>query len=79
MNNLEKYNRVFKEVFSLDDAFDGETIKMNDTEDWDSIGHITLITTLEDTFDIMFETEDILAFDTYVKGMDILKKYDIEM
>ena len=34
---------------------------------------------LEDTFDIMFETEDILAFDTYVKGIDILKKYGIEM
>lgn len=79
MSNLEKYNKVFCELFSLEEGFDGEKVKLNDTEDWDSVGHMTLITTLEDNFEIMFETEDILALDSYTQGIEILKKYGIEM
>ncbi len=79
MNNLEKYNQVFCEMFSLPEGFDGAGVKLNDTEDWDSVGHMELITALEDTFDIMFETEDILGLTSYAEGIEILKKYDVEM
>lgn len=79
MTNLEKYNQVFCETFSLEEGFDGANVKLNDTPDWDSVGHMTLIAGLEDTFDIMFETEDILALDSYNQGIEILKKYGIEM
>lgn len=79
MSNLEKYNRIFCELFSLESGFDGEKVKLNDTEDWDSVGHMTLITEIEDTFEIMMETEDILALTSYNKGIEILKKYEIEI
>lgn len=79
MSNLEKYNQVFCELFSLPSGFDGATVKLNDTEDWDSVGHMELITALEDTFDIMFETEDILGLTSYSEGIEILKKYSVEI
>ncbi len=79
MSNLEKYNQVFCEQFSLESGFDCEKVKMNDTADWDSIGHLNLISALEDVFGIMFETEDILSFDTYHRGIEILGKYGIEI
>ena len=79
MNNLEKYNRVFCEVLSLENDFDKKSIKMNVTADWDSVGHMTLITQLEDTFDVMFEMEDILEFSSYEKGIEILRKYGIDI
>lgn len=79
MNNLEKYNQVFCEMFSLEEGFDGNNVKLNETPDWDSVGHMTLITGLEDAFDIMFDPEDILALDSYNQGIEILKKYGIEM
>lgn len=79
MNNQEKYNNIFCEKFSLKDGFDGASIKLNDTKDWDSVGHMMLIAALEEAFDIMFETEDILAFHSYNQGVEILKKYGIEM
>lgn len=79
MSNLEKYQKVFCEVFSLAEGFDENEVKMNSTADWDSVGHMELITALEDNFDIMFEMEDILELDSYVKGIDILKKYGIEL
>lgn len=79
MGNLEKYRQCFCEVFSLKTDFDADTTEMGGTPDWDSVGHMELITALEDAFDIMFETEDILRFTSYVEGIEILKKYGVMM
>ena len=42
------------------------------------IGHMTLIATLEEKFKISFETDDIVDFSSYLKGIEILKKYKIQ-
>lgn len=77
MNNIEKYDQIFCQLFSLEAGFDGKEVKMNSTKDWDSVGQMELITAIEDTFEIMLETEDILEFVSYTQGIEILKKYDI--
>lgn len=74
----EKYNTAFVNVFGCDVSM-VDSMKYQDSEGWDSIGHMNLISELEDTFDIMFDTEDILAFDSYVHGIEILKRYGVEM
>lgn len=79
MENAEKYRQCFCKAFSLESEFDTDTVKMGSTPDWDSVGHMNLVTEIEDTFDIMFETEDILRFTSYGEGIEILKKYGIEM
>ena len=38
---------------------------------------MTLISSLEDEFDIMMETDDIIDFESYEKGIEILKKYGV--
>lgn len=79
MNNLEKFNEIFCEVFnvdasSLNDAFTAEAV-----EKWDSITQMSLINQLEDCFEIMFDIDDIIEFISYEKGKEILKKYSIEI
>lgn len=78
MNNKEKYANVFCTVFGVDTSVLGESFTFKDTPEWDSVAHLNLISELEDTFDVMFETEDILHYGSYLNGMDILKKYGIE-
>ena len=46
---------------------------------WDSVGHMTLVAALEDAFDIMMETDDIIDLSSYEKGKEILKKYEVEI
>ena len=76
MNNLEKYDKVFKEVLEVsEDQLKG--LKYQDIEAWDSVGHMGLISALEDAFDIMMDTDDIIDFNSFTKGMELLKKYDI--
>ena len=50
----------------------------NKIEQWDSIGHMSLISDLEDKFKITFETDDVVDFSSYKKGKEILKKYKID-
>ena len=50
-------------------------LKYQDIEEWDSIGHMTLISNLEEKFGITFSTDDIVDFSSYKKGMDIIKNY----
>lgn len=77
MNNLEKYNQAFITGLSLSEDQLNENLKYQDIEAWDSVGHMNLIAELEDAFDIMMDTDDIIDFSSYEKGKEILAKYDI--
>ena len=79
MSNKEKYNQVFMESFSLDESTLNDKLEYNTIPEWDSIGHMSLIASLEDTFDIMLEIDDVIDFSSYNKGKEILKKYEIEV
>lgn len=77
MTNLEKYNQAFCEILQIsEEKLAG--LKYQGTEFWDSVGHMSLVAALEDAFDIMMETEDIIAFNSYEKGEELLSQnYDI--
>lgn len=73
MTNIEKYAQVFCTTFELEaDKLPG--LKYQSIELWDSVGHMTLIANLEDAFDIMMETDDIIDLSSYEKGQEILSK-----
>lgn len=78
MSNLEKYNQAFIDSFEItEDQLPG--LKYQDIQAWDSVGHMGLISALEDAFDIMMDTDDIIDLSSYEKGKEILSKnYDIE-
>ncbi len=78
MNNAEKYKQIFLDIFQTDESELNEGFNFNDIEKWDSFTHITLISELEEAFDVMFETDDILHFGGYMNGMEILRRYGIE-
>lgn len=77
MTNLEKYQTCFQKTLELPMEQINETLTYQGVESWDSVGHMNLIAELEDVFEIMFETEDIIDFNSYAKGIELLKKYDI--
>lgn len=78
MTNLEKYDKLFMTNFKLTkDQLPG--LKYRSIKLWDSMGHMTLMEDMEDTFDISIDTLDVLAFSSYEKGMDILRKYGVDI
>jgi len=77
MSNLDKYKKTFIDSLSIDKSLFNENLKYNEVPEWDSIGHMTLMSGLEETFKITLETDDIIEFSSFKKGMEILKKYKI--
>jgi acyl carrier protein len=77
MVNLEKYEKVFIDTFGISSNELGE-LKYHDISEWDSVGHMALMAALEDTFNIMLDTDDIIDFSSFQKGKEILKKYNVE-
>ena len=75
--NSEKYKKIFIESLGIDESSFKESIKYNEIPEWDSIGHMTLMSGLEDAFKIALETDDIIDFSSYEKGKEILKKYKV--
>lgn len=74
MTNLEKYNNAFCEAFEItEEQLVG--LQYQQIELWDSVGHMTLVANLEDVFDIMMETDDIIDLSSYEKGIEILANH----
>ena len=79
MTNIEKYNNAFVEVFCVDIAGLNISYKKNTVEEWDSVHQLNITALLEELFDILFDPEDIMALTSYDKGIEILKKYQVEI
>ena len=76
MSNREKYNKAFIESFDVEES-QLAGLQYQDVPAWDSVGHMGLINELEEGFDIQFEADDIVDFNSYEKGIELLKKYNV--
>jgi acyl carrier protein len=79
MTNLEKYNKAFEDSFELSlDQLNNDLVYQS-VAAWDSVGHMSLIAVLEESFDIMLDTDDIIGFSSYSIGKEILSRYSIDL
>jgi acyl carrier protein len=79
MENLEKYNNAFVEVFGAKTEELNENYGKEFVDEWDSVHQLSLIAILEEEFEIMFDPEDIMEMTSYGNGKKLLKKYEVEI
>ena len=64
MTNIEKYINAFTEALEVkEDQVEG--LEYQAIAEWDSVGHMTLVSAIEEAF-------DIIDFSSYEKGKEIL-------
>lgn len=78
MTNKEKYVNAFAEALEIS-IEQVEGLEYQGIPEWDSVGHMSLVAEIEDAFDIMMDTDDIIDFSSFEKGIEILKKYNVEI
>lgn len=78
MSKLEIYEEVFINFLNVDKNTLSD-LKYQDVPAWDSVGHMSLMTEIEEAFDIMIEMDDIIDFSSFEKGKEILKKYNVNI
>ena len=79
MASVQNYSEIFKTALNINADKFTENLKYNEIEEWDSIGHMTLVAALEEEFKISLETDDIIDFSSFKKGIEILKKYKVNL
>lgn len=78
MNNYEKYLKAFVDTFEIGSE-EAVGLAYTEIDAWDSVGHMALIAALEEVFDIMMETDDIIDLSSFNKGREILSEhYNVE-
>ena len=79
MENENKLRKTFGSALSVAEDKIDDSLEYNGIPEWDSIGHMTLISAIEDEFKISIETDDIIDFSGFKKGKEILNsKYNIK-
>lgn len=79
MSEREKYNEAFITVFGVEEKDLGSEFTSAKVGNWDSITQMSLVAELEDSFEILLDTDDIFELDSYEKGIAVLKKYGVEL
>ncbi|CAM4521018.1 phosphopantetheine-binding protein [Paenibacillus macerans] len=78
MNNEQKLREIFAEALQIDIEQVTDGLSYNSIPEWDSIAHMTLIAEIDNVFDTMLDTDDVLDMSSFAKAKEILAKYDVQ-
>ncbi|MBM6997252.1 acyl carrier protein [Paenibacillus sp. DXFW5] len=78
MNNEQKLREIFADALQIDPELVTNNLTYNGIPEWDSIAHMTLIAEIDDVFDTMLDTDDVLELSSFAKAKEILAKYDVQ-
>jgi acyl carrier protein len=78
MTNDSKYTSAFVSAFDVT-ADTVDSLAYQSIAEWDSVGHMALIAEIEGLFGVQLEMDDVIEFNSFAKGKEILRKYKIEI
>jgi acyl carrier protein len=68
---------IFSETLGIDKQRVVDGLEYNSIKEWDSVAHMALIAALEESYDIMLETEDVIDMSSVGRAREILAKYSV--
>ncbi len=71
--NSDTLRDAFVTSLELDSSVDVTALKYREIPEWDSIGHMALVAAIEEAFDVMLTTDEVIALSSYQAAVDILK------
>ena len=78
MSTQQKLTAAFVHALGITADKVSDDLTYNTIPEWDSTAHMILIAELEDAFDIMLDTDDIIDMSSVAEAKRILTKHNIE-
>ncbi|NUW30383.1 acyl carrier protein [Nonomuraea sp. SMC257] len=75
MGHLDRLRGVFRAALSLPDGADVDELEYRAIPQWDSLAHMALVAAIEDEFDIMLETDEIIDMSSFAQAARLLEKH----
>lgn len=63
METLEKVIEIIADVCDVEKSEINENSTIGDFPAWDSVGHLTILSSVEEAFDISFEPEEMMELE----------------
>lgn len=77
MSDLTPLNEVFAKALAVDASLINDSLQYQSIAQWDSVAHMQLIAAIEDSYDVMLDTDDIIEMSSVAKAREILAKYGV--
>jgi acyl carrier protein len=68
----EKIKQVFNSVFQVSPEQVSDTLSPQDVSGWDSLGHVRLVTALQEQFGVEFDVDEIMSMENVAEIKKII-------
>jgi acyl carrier protein len=68
-----RLQQAFQTALDLPPDTDWSSLAYAQHEHWDSLGHMALVAEIEEAFEIMLDTDDVIGLSSYPVAVDMLK------
>lgn len=73
----DKLTAAFREALGLGPEVEVTGLAYRAIPQWDSVAHMQLVAAIELAFDLMLDTDDVLAMSSFAKAREILDKHGV--
>ncbi len=70
-----KLKHIFSETLGIEESIVTDDLRYASIPQWDSVAHMALVAAIEEGFDIMIDTEDVIDMSSFEKAKEIVTKY----
>ena len=77
MSNADKLKQAFVEALQVNSSVITDSLAYEGIREWDSVAHMQLVAALEEAFDIILDTDDIIDMSSVAKAKEILARYGV--
>ena len=78
MGNLAKLVKAFSDALGINPEVVNDNLSYGDAP-WDSVAHMAIVAAIENAFDIMMDTDDVIDMSSFAKAKEIIGKYGIDI
>ncbi|KXK61021.1 acyl carrier protein [Micromonospora rosaria] len=78
MTLTDRLRAVFVDALELPEGVDVENLKYRDIEQWDSLGHMTLVAAIEDEFGVQLDTDQVIDLSSFKVAQDMLRGLGVD-
>lgn len=75
--NTDKLVQCFAKALGIPELELMNNLAYGAVQGWDSVGHMALVAAIEAEFDVVLDTDDIIAMSSLGKAKEILSKYGV--
>jgi len=73
MNKTQTIKDILSFVLNINKDYDFNTLSIDTNMNWDSMKHVTIITAIENEFDIFIEADDATSLTSYEKLLNYIE------